>query len=1035
MRAVVGWLLVAWAGGLLALVAALAQPRPVTVQDQVGAAHISLSAERQWVTFPAECVEVTYTLQNVQSATFYPQIERGIEGGRGTRSVFLSRIYAPGQTIEEDAPGGITEHFADPSETVTRSGTGCLDYGTEPKLRVTFADGSSRAYTLGLDVLFLRVETWLLILGALACLIAAGMLLGWPETLRPERLLLWTSTALLLLYAVLFAHHPRFFSIYWLDSVLFAVLLGATVGLSVYSVLRPRAFDQLMPRLRTRVFTPPGVFVMWVWLLAFAYSMPQAGLFSEVLWLPLLMWAAVAGLAVLWGSRPSAGAAAPALASRRTAVLIALIFAALSLARDAALFRVYSVILANDTPTYIHEGRDFLAAGTSSGLPKRIFPYLAVNFVTQSWQDPAALVALQAAVGAAAVGLLVYVLARERVWLGVGVGLLLVLNLAWATYNRAILTEGLFVSFHVLCFAILLWHAQRRQTLRLWEIFAFGMLCGWTLLFRGTGLPLIVPIALIYAFLTRGITRPLALLAGFAVFLLAVGLYNQWRYDEFGLVGPQDDTLVSSLFSYHLFSPENGPTSARIDAALRECMGYLDYDDVPRYINNFIYGHYNLCLVPQWGQAEVTAATSQAFRELVLRRPFAFARVLILEAGTGLKVAIPVMFALHGTEDGLSNPGVCETVYTDCNRFTAQPVPGLAAVLTTLNNATTYPGQLYLAVDQVSSASDVVILSAFLMLSGTLWMLTRHKLMVLVGVGFVLYQLLAVSAAHVFIPRYGLILAPFLAVLSVLGAGTALAGIRRVRLRGTPVIVGLILVSVLYVGFANTTLRRMIAAPTAARAGINLIEKYGIGALDFSVYQALQAEGAAALYPEAQNWRYHPLSSLQAVYHPFELDAAAQDRFAGWRFTRLPGYLRDVGASHLLLDGQQWSALPPEDQAVLMNQAHYRLVGEWTAEGDSRRLFAVVGDARGVFPAYDRNGIVVFEQPDRSLDVYRLDANRNGVFIVRIDPTLLAQGQLDYSGEAGWSARLEPRTEKRYRMIVLDANQEPVDRGFVLRLP
>ena len=129
-----------------------------------------------------------------------------------------------------------------------------------------------------------------------------------------------------------------------------------------------------------------------------------------------------------------------------------------------------------------------------------------------------------------------------------------------------------------------------------WELFLFGLFCGWTFLIRGTGLGLIVPLLALYAYTTRSWTKSIALLAGFAVFLLGVSNYNLWRYGHAGLIGPQDSTLASSLFSYHLFSPDNGATSQKIDSYLRECMGYLDYDDVPRYQNNFIYGAFQPCL-------------------------------------------------------------------------------------------------------------------------------------------------------------------------------------------------------------------------------------------------------------------------------------------------------------------------------------------------------------------------------------------------------------------------------------------------------
>ena len=140
-----------------------------------------------------------------------------------------------------------------------------------------------------------------------------------------------------------------------------------------------------------------------------------------------------------------------------------------------------------------------------------------------------------------------------------------------------------------------------------WELFLTGALYGWTFLFRGTGLPLIVPVVALYVVAMRGWWKPLAVVAGFTAFLLGVGFYNQWRHGEFGLIGPQEATLASALFSYQLFSSDNGDTSQEMDSALRGCMGYIDYQDIPRHTSSFINHHFKACLEPLWGTDEVTA--------------------------------------------------------------------------------------------------------------------------------------------------------------------------------------------------------------------------------------------------------------------------------------------------------------------------------------------------------------------------------------------------------------------------------------------
>jgi hypothetical protein len=776
------------------------------------------------------------------------------------------------------------------------------------------------------------------------------------------------------------------------------------------------------------------VAVFWFWILAFGYTAPRLSVVSELFWVPLFLWALLIGSLVLWWSRPPEIELAFSMNSRRTRLLIALLCLGLSLARDVILFQTYSLAVLSDSASYVQEGATLFAAGASQGLPMRIFPYLLMNAVTQSAVNPLPLLALQSFIGAIAIGLLTYVLSYKRFWFGTAVGLLLALNLTWGTYNRSILTESAFTSFHVLCFALVVWHSQRRQTLPLWELFLFGALCGWTFLFRGTGLPLIIPVLMVYFFLTRSWVKPVAILAGFAIFLLGVAGFNQWRYGEFGIVGPQQGTLASALFSYHLFSPENGPVSREMDSALRGCMGYIDYDDVPRFTSNFIFHHFGRCLEPLWGVEQITAATSKALVELVRQKPFEFARTLLEEAGNGLAIAsnsefYSVTYLMTPPDQYLR----CSRTYRAwCEDFPKDAPPPESPLLMTVNQALTYPSQIYLAIEQISSRSSAVMLFAFLMLSSFLWMAAVDKFIVVICVGFILYQLSTVSVAHVFFPRYGVVLGPFFTVLSVMAIGHAVHGFRIGRLRPTFLGVGLLAVILLYLVLANGTLRRAVTAPLLARIDINLLQKYGMTDLDFEVYQELLDRSASAFSPAANPESPQILWHYGKLYQPFDLLNFGQSRVKGWEFTRLPGYLRDVGASYLVLDAEQWASLPPPDQEIMTDPTHYRLVGEWHDSQDSRRLFEIAGDARGTYPVHDQNGVVVFEQPDRSLDVYRLDENRNGIFVTHIDLGAVASGTLNFEGEEGWGVDLQLSPTGGYKLSVRNANGEIADDSFTV---
>jgi hypothetical protein len=1010
--------------------------RPVSLTDTYQQTEIRYAADRQWVLFPGDCVQVSWTLSNAVSATFFPKLEPGISSGKGVRLIFFQKEDSFGPSITEDAPGGTTEHFTG-SETISRSAPGCIDYMTEPKLRVHFADDTSRTYKLGLDALFLRIETWVFVAMAVISIYLGAWLLGRASRFDVARHTLWLSIPFLIVYGAALLHFPNFLSTYWLDAIIYFGLVTAVIAASLFSVMQPERFKQSLLQLWQALPIRLAVGVFWLWILAFGYTLPRPSFVKELFWLPLFLWALLVGSLVLWNSRSSEIALASSAHSRRSRLLIALLCMGIALARDIVLFQTYSVAVFPDSASYVQGGNALFSAGASQGLPMRIFPYLMINAVAQSSVSPLPLLILQAMIGALAIGLLAYVLTYKHLWFGAATGILLALNLPWGTYNRSILTESAFTSFHVLCFALVIWHSQRRHTLSLGELFLFGALCGWTFLFRGTGLPLIIPVLLVYYFLTRTWVKPLAILAGFTIFLLGVAAFNQWRYGEFGLVGPQQGTLASALFSYHLFSPENGPVSQEMDAALRSCMGYIDYDDVPRFSSNFIFHHFGRCLDPLWGVEQVTAATSKSLVELIRQRPFEFARTLIEEAGNGLAIAsnsefYTVSYLATAPERYLR----CGRPYrTWCKDFPKADPPPERPILTDLNHALTYPNQIYLAVEQISSRSSVVMLFAFLMLSSFLWMSTNDKFIVVICVGFVFYQLLTVSVAHVFFPRYGVVLGSFFTVLSVMAIGGAVRQFRIGRLRPTLLGLGLLALILIYLAWANGTLRRAVTAPVLGRIDINLLQKYGMTDLDFAVYRELLDRSTSAFSPAANPEFPGILWHYGTLYQPFDLLASGQSRVKGWEFTRLPGYLRDVGASYLLLDAQQWASLPPPDQAILNDPAHYRLIGEWHDADDSRRLFEIVGDARGTYPAHDQNGVVIFEQPDRSLGVYRLDADRNGVFITHIDFAAVQSGALRFEGEGGWTVELQPSPTGGYKLQVHDATGEVVDDSFIVHLP
>jgi hypothetical protein len=262
-----------------------------------------------------------------------------------------------------------------------------------------------------------------------------------------------------------------------------------------------------------------------------------------------------------------------------------------------------------------------------------------------------------------------------------------------------------------------------------------------------------------------------------------------------------------------------------------------------------------------------------------------------------------------------------------------------------------------------------------------------------------------------------------------------------VRLRANLWMLILAVFALVYVTFANPSLRQRFTMPLSASLGVNLLEKYGVDTLDFAAYQALRARGAVALYPAPDVYpasRYNSgLSSLPNVFAASALSAGQRQHLEGWYQTGLPGYLHDVGVGYLLFDEQQWARLSDSVRAALDDPTHYQLVGEWTEGQSLRRVYHVVGDARGVYEKYTGGGASLFGQPDNTLHLYRINADNQGTFEMRIDPQQIRDGQREFVGDSGWAVRLIPHPTEAgaYTFAVYNESGALVDDDYVLRLP
>jgi hypothetical protein len=573
--------------------------------------------------------------------------------------------------------------------------------------------------------------------------------------------------------------------LYVLALALSAYLLAAGIQRPTDLVARARRLLSAVP--------PVGIWLIavlfWAIMLRLGYRVSvEAGSFFFPV--PFLAWAALAGLGIVAaGIEPASPLAYPPERNRRPALLLALAFGLLALIRDAFLVWGYGYSISPDSIGYIALGKllfaralplsgaalgDQAAAFDPTSLNIRTLPYPLMNALAHSARDPLTLVWAQIAIGAAAVGALVYVIGGRDRLLGVVAGALLSLNVLWGASNRAILTEGAFTSFHVLSLAVLLHHFDRREESSFWGVLLAGALYGWTFTFRPTGLPLLVLMPVLYLWITRSWRKAGGVLAGaLAVVLLSASFYG-WRTGHFRLFGEGGIYSAFPLFTYHLFSPENGPVSRQIDAGLRACEGHVEYSAFTRRERNpIIKGQYIPCLRSQgWSEAEIADRFGDAYHEAILSHPAAFAAAVAYE--NALFLTYPVMEGVP--EQLIPLIGRCEG-YEWCETITDTRLPAEGALSRFFAAAASTPIQLYrLLGPRAGGGQTVADLFAWLILVGVLILTTRGRarFIALVCAALVHYLGLAVTVGFIYLPRYTYVLSPFHGLLSALLVVTVL---------------------------------------------------------------------------------------------------------------------------------------------------------------------------------------------------------------------------------------------------------------------
>jgi len=469
---------------------------------------------------------------------------------------------------------------------------------------------------------------------------------------------------------------------------------------------------------------------------------------------------------------------AVAVGDRRLAVGLGVVFAAVALVRDTVLLKAFAFYVDPDSIGYL----------VGASLRSRPYPILA--WLTDAADHPLNLVFLQIGLGAFAVGLLVYVVARRNPWLAVLIGLLFTFDMVWSLSNRTLLAEGPSTSFAVISLAILVHQYETSKRVSSGALLAAGVLFGWTFTIRPSNLYLLAPIAVAYLIFTRSAHKVAWLTGGMALLLLATSSLTWYQTGHFRVSGGTGYYLAFPLFSYQLFDARNGPQSLSIDHTLRSCNPGVDYSKVTILTSNqFLWGEFIPCLENNgWSFDQIDTSFTQAYLEGTRSRPGPFLYEWLGWTSIGLG---------YTTETALdSGPSSCDpNTFKFCDQLRVeygQAPPGMQSAAESWERAWEPPiavlRQVYLIPFDATSpaavsdsytvmesrslsnryvASVAVIWLAVLVM---LWFRTRGsaRLLGIASACAVGYVCLTVPGGHVFLPRYISVLGPFYAVVSAL---------------------------------------------------------------------------------------------------------------------------------------------------------------------------------------------------------------------------------------------------------------------------
>jgi hypothetical protein len=276
------------------------------------------------------------------------------------------------------------------------------------------------------------------------------------------------------------------------------------------------------------------------------------------------------------------------------------------------------------------------------------------------------------------------------------------------------------------------------------------------------------------------------MLGGFCLLLFVIASLNLLIRHQFAIVGRSGLYASFPLYSYHLFSIDNGPISRQIDSINKSCMPDLDYRQIDgKNLDPIWYG-----LIPCWsnrpdGASEYAALHLSAYVEAIQKQPVEFAKAIIKD--NAFSISFPVQLFGMGMAEGIGDADCTRFDYDWCRASNARASvnPDLknrvylllhAVSVITFPFKQTYlliafaltgvkaPGGAYYVWGPVNVAASVL----WLVMAGMLITSSRGivRVLVLACYIFIHYTMLTVSVASIFVPRYTVPLAPFHSILS-----------------------------------------------------------------------------------------------------------------------------------------------------------------------------------------------------------------------------------------------------------------------------